>query len=115
MTESTVHLLPIPQLMANTQSKKGTSTRGRKKVNWATASRCTGAMAPRLALKSNQKALVPEVTQDDAPEEMTGVEETPLSRVVITLDGEPYDGTADRVSATIHGQFSLLMPIVHCG
>jgi len=92
--------------MANSRPKKATTNGRRKKANSATASRCTGAPAPRRSIRVGQKARIME------DEEMPGVEETPLQKVVITVSGESYDGYRDRVSATIRKQCNLLTAVV---
>lgn len=92
--------------MASSGAKK-VATKGRKKkASVATASRCTGAPAPRRNLKPRQKA---KVTEDD---EMTGVEEAPLPKVDIYLTGEPYGDHHDCVSATACQQCNILMHVV---
>jgi hypothetical protein len=84
------------------------AAKGKKKASVATASRCTGAPAPRRNLKSGKKAKV----KDD--EEMAGVEETPLPTVNITIAGQPYDAYEqhDRVGVTLPEQCNLLTPVV---
>jgi hypothetical protein len=96
------HLHNLHQ-MANKKASRG----GRRKGNAATASRCTGALAPRFSLKPARQA-----TEDQPEEAMTGVEETPLSKVDITFSGEQYGVTRDFVSLTIREQCNPLKTLV---
>lgn len=95
--------------MASSKAQTSTTRGGRKKKTTATASRCTGAPAPRRSLKAPPTA---KITQDKGLEAMTGIEETPLPKVDIILTGEPYDDNRDRASATILEQCNLLTTIV---